>query len=153
MARRGVTVTITGLDEVLAELERRGANVQRELTAALQDGGDVIADDARANAAAVSTRVAQAITVTVEETKPDTARVAVHVDKKAAYLARWIEFGTRAHEIKPDRRRALLFGGRYAGKVRHPGTAARPIMRPAFDGKKGAAKEAVRDTLARAVSR
>lgn len=151
MAKRGVTYRIEGLDEVLAELERRGANVKGEMTAALQAGGEVIAREAAGNVRSVSARVADAITVTVEETKGEKARVAVHIDKKAAFLARWIEYGTRAHEITPGAKRALLFGGRYVAKVRHPGTPARPFLRPAFDGKKDDAKETVRKRLAHAV--
>lgn len=153
MARRaGVTVKIEGLGGVLAELEQRGGNVKRELTGALREGGEVIAREARAKTS--STEVAEAIEVTTVETRGEKVRVAVHVgDKWAAALARWIEYGTQAHTIRARRRTALLYGDRYAGAVRHPGTAARPFMRPAFDERERAAQEAVRRRLARAVSK
>lgn len=49
----------------------------------------------------------------------------------------FIEEGTRAHIIKPKSRKALMFnsGGKtvFAKYVNHPGTKAKPFMRPAFE--------------------
>ena len=49
--------------------------------------------------------------------------------------AKFIEGGTKAHEIRPRRAKLLRFyvGGRvvYARKVNHPGTAKRPFMESA----------------------
>jgi phage virion morphogenesis protein len=39
-----------------------------------------------------------------------------------------MNFGSRPHEIKPRDKKALAFGGKVFGRVKHPGTAARPFM-------------------------
>lgn len=36
--------------------------------------------------------------------------------------------GSKPHEIKPKGKKALHFNGRFAKKVKHPGTPARPFM-------------------------
>jgi HK97 gp10 family phage protein len=46
---------------------------------------------------------------------------------------RWVEFGTAAHKIKAKPQHALSFGGMAVREVDHPGAAAKPFMRPAFD--------------------
>lgn len=51
-----------------------------------------------------------------------------------ANYAAYVEFGTRAHEIRPRTKRVLRWksGGsyRYATRVNHPGTRAQPYMIP-----------------------
>ena len=51
-----------------------------------------------------------------------------------ADYAAHVEFGTKAHEIRPRNKRALRWkvpgGFRFATRVRHPGTRARPYMIP-----------------------
>lgn len=51
--------------------------------------------------------------------------------------AGFVEFGTAPHEIRPKRGKALVFymGGRkvVVSKVNHPGTRAKPFVRPAFE--------------------
>lgn len=36
--------------------------------------------------------------------------------------------GSKAHTILPKNKKSLYFGGRFAGKVKHPGTEPRPFM-------------------------
>jgi hypothetical protein len=55
----------------------------------------------------------------------------------------FVEFGTRAHIIRPKRRDGMLrFRGRdgwvWASVVHHPGTSAQPFIRPALDDLRGA---------------
>jgi hypothetical protein len=47
-----------------------------------------------------------------------------------------VEYGTSAHEIRPENAKALFWPGAAHpfAKVNHPGTPAQPFMRPAFDG-------------------
>jgi hypothetical protein len=51
-----------------------------------------------------------------------------------ANYAAHVEFGTKAHEIRPRNKRALRWkvpgGFRFAKYVRHPGTRAQPFMVP-----------------------
>lgn len=63
----------------------------------------------------------------------------------SANYARFVEFGTRPHEIRPRKARVLAFkvGSRkvFARRVQHPGTRAQPFMIPgaerAIAGAKG----------------
>lgn len=51
--------------------------------------------------------------------------------------AEFVEFGTRPHVIKPKNKKALAFmaGGQMVvvKQVNHPGTKAKPFVRPAFE--------------------
>jgi hypothetical protein len=57
---------------------------------------------------------------------------------KHAYIAKWIEYGVRAHTIFA-KAGWLSFGGIFAKSVQHPGFSPRPFMRPALDRSGGAA--------------
>jgi HK97 gp10 family phage protein len=50
------------------------------------------------------------------------------------YYAHFVEFGTAAHTIKAPKGGALEFAGGWYTSVQHPGTPAKPFMRPALDG-------------------
>jgi len=49
------------------------------------------------------------------------------------YLARWIEYGVRAHNIAAKKSGWLSFMNVFAKEVAHPGIAPRPFLRPALD--------------------
>ena len=49
------------------------------------------------------------------------------------FIAHLVEFGTGAHTIIARIRRALSFGGVAVRKIEHPGSRAKPFMRPALD--------------------
>lgn len=53
--------------------------------------------------------------------------------KTSVWYAHLVEFGTRAHEIKPKARKSLFVAGLMREVVQHPGAQARPFMRPAWD--------------------
>lgn len=55
------------------------------------------------------------------------------------FYAHMVEFGTRAHAIAAKGKGWLAFGGIFAKRVNHPGTAPKPYMRPALDNKAAAA--------------
>lgn len=50
-----------------------------------------------------------------------------------AFVAKWVEFGTRMHEIRSKDGKQLYFGGRFVDAVDHPGAKKKPFMRPALD--------------------
>ena len=58
---------------------------------------------------------------------------------KHAYIARWIEYGVKPHNIPAKAGGFLAFMGIFARSVAHPGFAARPFLRPALDRSGGAA--------------
>lgn len=58
-------------------------------------------------------------------------------DKKAAWYARFVEFGTKSHQIKPATKEVLAGDGVVFGaSAEHPGTPARPFIQPSWDAKK-----------------
>lgn len=60
----------------------------------------------------------------------------VKVGNRQAWYAHLVEFGTRPHVIKPKNAGGTMqFGGITARSVDHPGTRARPFMRPTADDK------------------
>jgi len=72
------------------------------------------------------------------------ARSITHkIESKVAYVgsnveyAPYVELGTRPHTIRPKEAKALHFtvGGKevFAKVVRHPGTRAKPYLRPALE--------------------
>lgn len=58
---------------------------------------------------------------------------------KHAYIARWIEYGVKPHNIPAKAGGMLAFLGIFAKSVAHPGFAARAFLRPALDRSGGAA--------------
>jgi HK97 gp10 family phage protein len=62
------------------------------------------------------------------------------------FVGHLIEYGTAPHLIKAKAEGGLLhlLGNRFATEVQHPGTAARPFMRPAFDTKKDEAIDIIK---------
>lgn len=70
----------------------------------------------------------------------------------SANYAAFVEFGTKAHEIRPRNRKALRWKSgnkyRFARRVQHPGTKARPFMIPgaerAIAGSRGLADRVIR---------
>ncbi len=148
--KTAAAVRITGLEEVMRELDRRGANVQSELANAMELGGNVIAEAAKANAAPVSKAIAMHVRVKVTIKKN---KVEVQVGSTSP-LSHLHEYGVKAHPITPRERKALLIDrSKFAGSAKHPGMGASPWLRPAFDSRKQAAQDAIRQKLAEALQR
>jgi HK97 gp10 family phage protein len=63
------------------------------------------------------------------------------------YAGHLVEYGTAPHLIKAKAADGLLHlrGNVFATEVQHPGAAARPFMRPAFDAKKDEAIGIIKD--------
>ncbi len=122
------------LGELERKLKRVAAAVQREaLAAALETGAQIVAEAANAKAPGPN------IAVERDPKLTDTlASVSVGPVKRKWYY-QFAEVGTTRHEIRPRRRRqlkALRFEGSegavFARIVNHPGTPARPFLRPAI---------------------
>ncbi|MGI4822251.1 MAG: HK97-gp10 family putative phage morphogenesis protein [Janthinobacterium lividum] len=63
------------------------------------------------------------------------------------YAGHLVEYGTAPHIIKAKAAggQLHLLGNRFAEEVHHPGAAAKPFMRPAFDSKKDEAIGIIKD--------
>lgn len=136
-------VVIEGVEEIVAEMKRRGINVTQGLTAICNAAADVVLESAQAKAAGVSSRVSASMEKETLEASGQHVVVGVGPNRKRGWIAHFLEFGTAAHWIRPRKAKALrLADGSLVRRVHHPGTAARPFMRPAFDESVGGAQTA-----------
>lgn len=83
-------------------------------------------------------------TIRLGDVTANSATIIAGGNRSVGY-ARFVEFGTRAHDIVPRNRKALAWGGRrtlagrlasgsratnFATRVHHPGTKAKPFLIP-----------------------
>lgn len=135
-------VVIEGVDEIVAEMRRRGINVTQGLTVICNAAADVVVESAASKAAGVSSRVSAAMEKETLEASGRHVVVGVGPNRKRGWIATFLEFGAAAHWIRPRKAKALRIGGRWVRRAYHPGIAARPFMRPAFDESVGSAQTA-----------
>lgn len=146
---RLVVVSVEGADELIALLRRLGVRVDQVLEAAAQAGGQEFLDDANRRAPA------PLLEMETTERKRGWATVDVGPPEEKWYW-RFVETGAQPHTITGE---PLVFEGEsglvVTGRVGHPGMAARPFLRPAFDGRQKQARDKTggvikREALARA---
>lgn len=146
MPSNRIEVTLEGGEELAAALRALDGGVKAALRAAMRAASEPVVDTA--NAKAPGPHI-DAEVVSASEGK---VTVAVGPDK-AHWYYRFLERGAAAHEITGSP--LLTFDGR-EGMIRmagltHPGMAARPFLRPAFDEKQKAAEDAASAVLRAAV--
>lgn len=143
--RKRFSVELENGEKLVQELIQRGKDVEAILGLAANAGAAVVMEIADANAP-VPGAVAKE---TVETTKRAVAIVAIGVESKRWYL-QFFETGATEHEIKGSDK-PLVFEGD-DGKVvtwivDHPGMGAQPFLRPALDGQKTNATNAVGEVI------
>lgn len=121
------------LDQLPAKLER---NIMRS---ALRAGANVLKAQALANVPVKSGDLRRSLKV---GTNARGGVVTATVRTKLFY-ARFVEYGTKAHNIKARRAKALHVAAWFGLSVSHPGSRPRPFLRPALDVAAGAAVIAV----------
>jgi len=132
-----VKVEVEGGPELIAKLKKLGVDVEQVLEAAATAGAQMIAEMANAKAPR------RLIKTETAERRPGQVTVDVGMPDEVWYW-RYLETGAGPHNITGD---PLVFEGDQGTivtwAVGHPGMAARPFLRPAFDSqKKNAAEEA-----------
>jgi len=77
---------------------------------------------------------------------PDGAEVLVGTSVE---YAKWVEYGTAAHLIRPRQKKALWWKDlpHPVRLVSHPGTQAKPFLRPAMDSQRDAVAKAAGEAL------
>ena len=139
-------VEIEGIEDVVKQLKRVGVDITDALELIATAGAAVMAE--RVAGGAPGEIAGSIVTDTLEKSRKR-VEVGTGPDKDHFY-ARYVEFGTQAHEIRPSTAKALTIdGGLYAGAT-HPGNSERPFMRPAFDGGRGAAEREMAKATAKA---
>ncbi len=132
-----IDVEIKGLKELKKNLEQLPMKMEKRIVGqALRQGANVFRDEARKNVPVATGRLKKAIQVSSARAgRKLLSMMNVKVSYKKAWYARFVEFGTGPHIIKPKNKEALSIGGQVVKEVQHPGAVAKPFMRPAFDTK------------------
>lgn len=124
------TVHVKGLADLQRLLDTLPAKIERNvLRGALRAGANVLMPIAAANIRSRSGETARSLKVRSDARG---GRVTGSVYTKY-FVARFLEYGTKAHLIHAANRQALSFGGGIYEFVRHPGARPRPFLRPALD--------------------
>jgi HK97 gp10 family phage protein len=146
-----VTAKVEGSEQLLKELASLGGNVRSTARTALRSGTKVIQEQAEQNAATLGTKSGKHTKIKA------TSRVGGIIEMMLGctdkfWFFRYFETGTTPHEIAGA---PLIFEGDegliITGGVSHPGMAAAPWLRPAFDAKQTAAVDAVGDRIRQAI--
>lgn len=132
------------LDDLLQTLAPKiRKNIMR---AALRAGAAEIREEARRQVPSDTGTLRRSIRVTTRA-KGGESSASVKAGNSQAFYAHMVEFGTRSHTIKPKKTDALLLPVGPRREVAHPGSRARPFMRPAADAAFSAAINAVQKKL------
>lgn len=145
----GMATKIKGDVQIIAALQRLGVDVTEGLELICHIGAMPFEAGAKRNApdgidikrATKSKRGGRRVTVVVGPTRD-------------AFYARWIEYGVSPHGITPDSAQAItLDADVFRTSAAHPGHAAHPFMRPAYDNNKTRAQTAIGDEIAAKVKK
>lgn len=132
-------VHVKGLKELNDFLQQLSPKIERNvLRGALRSGMNVVKPVAQANARKASGLYAAGLKISTRA-RGGTVSASLKATGPHAFLGRWIEFGTAAHNIAAKTGGWLSFGGIFVKSVAHPGARPFPHMRPALDSQAGAA--------------
>lgn len=149
-----VTTKIEGGAELLRELANLGGNVRSTARTAMRNGTKVVQAQAEDNAAALGTRSGKHTKIEVTQKSIGLIEAKLGPSKRFWFF-RFLELGAQPHEIpglvafEGDEGLVVLFGG----VPMHPGMAARPWLRPAFDVSEDASLKAIGDTFTQAIEK
>lgn len=139
--------TVTGLKELQAFLDQLPAKVEANIMrAALRQGANVVRAQAQANVPVKSGLLKAGIKVSTRSRR-GVVTASIKAGGKHGFLAKWLEYGTAAHFIKPKNAKSLFFAGLMRDSVDHPGVKPKPFLRPALDSQAQAALLAVGEAI------
>ncbi|MGP1675928.1 MAG: HK97-gp10 family putative phage morphogenesis protein [Burkholderiales bacterium] len=138
------TQHIKGLSDLNKFLQDLPVKLEKNiLRSALRAGAKVMQTQAKANVPVQSGDLKKSIKI---GTRARGGRVTASVKTKLWY-AKWVEYGTRAHNIAAKKNGWLSFMGIFAKEVMHPGAKPHPFLRPALDATASAAVIAVGEKI------
>lgn len=137
-----IEMKIKGGKELQDALRLVTAKLEGNITrAGLRKAANVILAEAKANVPVDQGALRDSLRVSTRNRK---GRVSAMI-KTNLFYARFVEFGTAGHDIKPKGAKSLFLAGMLRELAHHPGAKAMPFMRPAMDAKIGAAIQAYGD--------
>ena len=142
-------ISVTGLAELQKILDQLPAKMEANvLRGALRAGAKVQLAAAKAQVPVKSGALRDSLKISTR-TRRGTVKAVLSAGAKNkktggdAFYARFVEFGTAQHFIKPKKAKSLFFAGLFGEVVDHPGSKKHPFMRPALDASAQAATQAV----------
>jgi HK97 gp10 family phage protein len=128
-------ISIKGGKELSEFLQTLPVKIEKNLLrGALRSAAKIISDEAKRNAPVQDGDLRDSIRVSTRGRKGQVT-ASVKVGNKKVYYARFIEYAVSAHNIDGKGAGFLNFGGLFAKSVNHPGTQAKPFLRPALDSR------------------
>jgi hypothetical protein len=126
-------------------LERLMPELDRAFEGAMAESMDIVAQEAAIRAPLVTGELVLSINA-APVTGTLSAGTLLGTVSSSLPRALWVEEGTKAHVILPRKKKALRWasngtgaeGWRFAKKVNHPGTKAKPFLKPALASKREA---------------
>lgn len=138
-------IEIKGAKELYDQLQQLPAKIERNvMRGAIRAGALIIEEEAKRQVPVKSGALRDSVRVSVRAVR---GRVfaTIRAGNDKAFYAHFVEFGTAAHEERPQGAKSLFFAGLNRTIVEHPGAQPRPFMRPALDAKAQSAIDAVAD--------
>jgi HK97 gp10 family phage protein len=134
-----VKADIENIDELFQQLKDLGVNVRHASVGAMRYGGKAVQEQAESNARGITSQKGKLVAMRVRFRKKEDFVVASIYPAKGHAELRVIEYGTGAGRRWATKKGPFTFraGNRKISTrmIDHPGTAARPWLRPAFDQK------------------
>lgn len=152
-----ITISDKELRRIQKDLTDYESTVSKDIQGAIVRSTYRVGARTRQNAPVNFGRLRQSIR---EKIRKFTGEVTVNVDYAGA-----VEFGTKAHVIRPNKKKALAFkpGGGFrfwdeSGRVvfrsvKHPGTKAQPYLRPALEAEVNPFTKTIKDIIEDATKR
>lgn len=143
------SIEIKGAKELYDQLQQLPAKIERNvMRGAIRAGALVIQEEAKqlvpVGKGPTAGQLRDSIRVSVRAIQGKVFAT-IRAGNGKAFYAHFVEFGTAAHEERPQGARSLFFAGVFSEVVKHPGAAPKPFMRPALDAKAQSAIDAVAD--------
>ncbi len=130
---------VKGLAELEKYLEQVPVKMEKNvMRGALRVGMQPVAAAAKTNIHSVSGELAAGLKIRTRA-KGSIVMARLVAAGRHYFVAKWVEFGTAAHDIAAKDGGWLLFGGQFVRSVWHPGARPHPFLRPALDGNATAA--------------
>lgn len=138
---------LEGADELIAELKKVGLSVKGTTRKGVRAGMKAMQVNAERRASTLSTRRGKSTKIAISSKQRGAVTGQLGPSKKKFYL-RFFETGTRPHVIP---QRYMRLGRAVSRRIKHPGMAARPWLRPAFDESTAAARAAFGQAMLSAI--
>jgi HK97 gp10 family phage protein len=138
---------LEGADDLIAELNAVGLSVKGTTRKGVRAGMKAMQVNAERRASSLSTRRGKATKIAISSKSRGSVTGKLGPSKKKFYL-RFLETGARPHIIPQT---YVRLGRTVRRRLRHPGMAARPWLRPAFDESTTAARQAFGAAMRQAI--